>query len=628
MSKARDLADSVAAGGVLADGAVLLSEVGGGTSNGVVFVNGSGTTTSGSALTFDGTNLSVGGSNSQQKLNVVVPVFTTNASGGMRIGDSGNNYFVDQLVTTDGSANPFWDVKFATHTLSRYGYGGGNNFWAWYANNSEQMRLTSTGLGIGTSSPSTTIDINGGTKNQVAIFRSTDAVATIGFADNTTPLTGNLSYVTIGAEGNAMVFNTNLNERMRIDSAGDVLLLGGILRIKDSGNTAQRGAIYGDASSLHINAGVNNLIAYTAGTQRLTIDSSGNLGLGVTPSGWLSSVKAFQFGAGGLLDGRTNDAAQATIGAGYYLDSSATYKYLSTTGATRFVQASGAYLWFTAPSGTAGAAISFTQAMTLTAAGNLGIGTTLPGEKLTVAGGLATTGIVARFVNPVSGGDAKIGFSDTLTYNWTAGTTGNNFTISSAEYGGTAGVERVRIDSSGNLMVGTASAGAKLTVTTTTASGANITFDGSVGNGILLKTTYASATGGTYISFANSAGAATGTINQTGTSTVAYTTSSDYRLKEDVQPMVGALERISALNPVTYKWKADGSDAEGFIAHELQAVIPACVVGEKDAVDADGNPKYQGIDTSFLVATLTAAIQEQQAIIESLTARISALEGN
>jgi hypothetical protein len=261
-------------------------------------------------------------------------------------------------------------------------------------------------------------------------------------------------------------------------------------------------------------------------------------------------------------------------------------------------------------------------------AGNVGIGTSAPNEKLTVAGGLATTGIVARFVNPVSGGDAKIGFSDTLTYNWTAGTTGNNFTISSAEYGGTAGVERVRIDSSGNLMVGTASAGAKLTVTTTTASGANITFDGSVGNGILLKTTYASATGGTYISFANSAGAATGTINQTGTSTVAYTTSSDYRLKEDVQPMVGALERISALNPVTYKWKADGSDAEGFIAHELQAVIPACVVGEKDAVDADGNPKYQGIDTSFLVATLTAAIQEQQAIIESLTARISALEGN
>jgi hypothetical protein len=72
----------------------------------------------------------------------------------------------------------------------------------------------------------------------------------------------------------------------------------------------------------------------------------------------------------------------------------------------------------------------------------------------------------------------------------------------------------------------------------------------------------------------------------------------------------------------------DGSDGQGFIAHELDEVVPGCVTGEKDAVDADGNPKYQGIDTSFLVATLTAAIQEQQAIIESLTARVSALEGN
>ena len=63
-----------------------------------------------------------------------------------------------------------------------------------------------------------------------------------------------------------------------------------------------------------------------------------------------------------------------------------------------------------------------------------------------------------------------------------------------------------------------------------------------------------------------------------------------------------------------------------FIAHELQAVVPECVTGQKDAVDADGNPVYQGIDTSFLVATLTAAIQEQQALITTLTERITALE--
>jgi hypothetical protein len=112
----------------------------------------------------------------------------------------------------------------------------------------------------------------------------------------------------------------------------------------------------------------------------------------------------------------------------------------------------------------------------------------------------------------------------------------------------------------------------------------------------------------------------TGAITTNGTTT-SYVTSSDYRLKENVQPMQDALAVIAQLNPVTYTWKADGSDGQGFIAHELQAVVPDCVTGEKDAVDAEGNPQYQGVDTSFLVATLVKAVQE-------LTARIAALEAN
>ena len=101
-------------------------------------------------------------------------------------------------------------------------------------------------------------------------------------------------------------------------------------------------------------------------------------------------------------------------------------------------------------------------------------------------------------------------------------------------------------------------------------------------------------------------------------SATAYNTSSDYRLKENIAPMVGALATISALKPVTYNWKTDGSDGQGFIAHELAEVVPDCVTGTKDAVDADGNPQYQGIDTSFLVATLVAAIQELKAEIDLL----------
>jgi len=116
-----------------------------------------------------------------------------------------------------------------------------------------------------------------------------------------------------------------------------------------------------------------------------------------------------------------------------------------------------------------------------------------------------------------------------------------------------------------------------------------------------------------------------GSISISSTAT-AFNTSSDYRLKNSIAPMTGALAKVAQLKPVTYKWNADGSDGQGFIAHELAEVVPECVTGEKDAVDENGNPKYQGIDVSFLVATLTAAIQEQQAIINELKSRIETLE--
>jgi hypothetical protein len=103
----------------------------------------------------------------------------------------------------------------------------------------------------------------------------------------------------------------------------------------------------------------------------------------------------------------------------------------------------------------------------------------------------------------------------------------------------------------------------------------------------------------------------------------AYNTSSDYRLKNTIAPMTGALARVAALKPCTYKWNADGAEGEGFIAHELAEVCPSAVTGKKDAVDADGNIKPQGIDTSFLVATLAAAIQELKAEVDSLKAQIN-----
>ena len=198
--------------------------------------------------------------------------------------------------------------------------------------------------------------------------------------------------------------------------------------------------------------------------------------------------------------------------------------------------------------------------------------------------------------------------------------------------------ERARITSGGNLLVGK-------TAATGTTQGIFLQADGiygftknESGTGPLGYFVNANGTvdnGYRFASFrVTGSFTEVGTITTNGSSSTAYNTSSDYRLKENVAPMQNALNVVAQLKPCTYTWKANGSAGQGFIAHELQAVVPDCVTGEKDAVetytDEEGNdqtrPVYQGIDTSFLVATLTAAIQEQQAIITDLKARIETLE--
>ena len=179
---------------------------------------------------------------------------------------------------------------------------------------------------------------------------------------------------------------------------------------------------------------------------------------------------------------------------------------------------------------------------------------------------------------------------------------------------GTNGSEAARIDSSGNLLVNTTSA--------TGASKFVVAADTTSVNPMTVSNTRSTAATDYSILFYRN-GSIVGSV-QTTLSATSFVTSSDYRLKEDIQPMTGALAKVAQLNPVTYKWKLDGTEAQGFIAHELQAVVPDCVTGTKDELDADGNPKYQGIDTSFLVATLTAAIQELKAELDELKAKVNA----
>ncbi len=133
--------------------------------------------------------------------------------------------------------------------------------------------------------------------------------------------------------------------------------------------------------------------------------------------------------------------------------------------------------------------------------------------------------------------------------------------------------------------------------------------DLSAGSGISSQNS-ANNTGGAFHQFLNYVGTVCGSISQPTATTTAYNTASDYRLKTNVLPMTGALDRVRLLKPCTYTWLSDGVDAEGFIAHELQGVIPVAVTGSKDAEDKCGNPIYQSMDATFVVPLLTAAIQE------------------
>jgi len=208
-----------------------------------------------------------------------------------------------------------------------------------------------------------------------------------------------------------------------------------------------------------------------------------------------------------------------------------------------------------------------------------------------------------------------------------AGTSGGGYlTFATSPNTATGATERMRIDSSGNLLVGTTSAvyasGERLSFKQT---GTNNCLGLEASTGVCLAMNMSGQASGTLVRF-DSTGSNRGTISTNG-STVSYNTSSDYRLKHDIQPMTGALAKVAALKPVTYKWNADNSESQGFIAHELQAVVPECVTGEKDAVDADGNPQYQGIDTSFLAATMVAAIQELKAELDTVKAELATLKG-
>jgi len=335
---------------------------------------------------------------------------------------------------------------------------------------------------------------------------------------------------------------------------------------------------------------------------------SGNLALGVTPSGWGSGYKALQ---ANRLVFQGDPSNGGVVGVNAYYDGSA-WRYINTDYASLYRQSGGQSQWYTAPSGTAGNAISFTQAMTLDASGNLGIGTTSPSSKLTVNG---SSGALAINLANVGGygtlgtfGIVNIGVNND-TY---IGSISNNSLLFYSY-----GTERARIDSSGNLLVGK-----------TVADDSTTGFRVAAGNSYMSMARASAApcyfnrtgTDGGVVEIAND-GVIVGTISVSGSST-AYNTSSDQRLKNDL----GIATDASVIDNTivrNFEWKADGSIDRGVFAQEAYLVKPSAVAkGQSEELNEDGTPVHPwGVDYSKYVPDLIVYCQQ-------LSKRLSALEAH
>ena len=283
----------------------------------------------------------------------------------------------------------------------------------------------------------------------------------------------------------------------------------------------------------------------------------------------------------------------------------------------------------TSSGGAVNIATNGTQAVTIDTNQNVGIGNTTPNSynsnanKLVIGSNSAVTGMTlasgasaagniffARGTTTTDAYDGYMQYSQASRY---------------LAFGTNGGNERMRIDSIGNILINQTAPVLSAKI--------QFTFDGSAEQGIAIKNSVNNQAGAAirFIDYLNASSG--GGIFFNSSNSITYATSSDYRLKENIAPMTGALTKIQQLKPVTFNWKQDNSASQGFLAHELQAIIPEAVIGTKDGIDADGNPRYQGVDTSYIVATLTAAIQELKAIndtqaetINALTDRVVALE--
>jgi len=610
-----------------------------GTVNGVAYLNGSKVLTTGSALTFDGSRFTVSAASPSIRID------DTDASGAFGIDWHLSGLGVDR-------ANIRLNVNTGEMQFQAGASGSPGWFQTFVLSGSEQMRLTSTGLGIGTSSPLQQLHLSSASATGMQITFQGVGASRIGVAS-----------------GNALTFGLDTSngatERMRLDSSGnlgigtsspgakldvagaarpsnatykgDIIIqqsgtalagTGGLEIVVDSGGSGYGARIqstFNGSSAYDLSFQLRNNSA--SWTQRMLLDSSGNLGLGVTPSAWGSGWPALQVGRA-VMHTNTSDG-RASFGGNYYVDGTDA-RYIASAAATQLMQVSGQFRFFNAPSGTAGDPITFTQAMTLDASGNLGVGITSPTSRLHLKGPAGsnpnTNGIVFQYSTTTSNFGA-IGLDNTSGDLVAASGAGAGIRFYTNSDLATTN-ERARITSGGDLLVGTTNAGG--------ASGPGVKVlpaaNGTDGPQLAIVT---AATSNSTASLAiYSAGAAAyrfyvtdgGTIYATNTTISAI---SDQRFKENIQDLDVGLDKIMALKPRKFDWKSGkGKDIKGdrgFIAQELEQVFPDLVDEWADPAP-EGEEPYKSVRQD-LIPVLVKAIQELKADLDATKAELAALKG-
>jgi len=430
-----------------------------------------------------------------------------------------------------------------------------------------------------------------------------------------------------------------------------------------------------DASAVYFGSGNNYPVSFKVNdTERMRLDSSGNLGLGVTPSAWASTYRAYQVGQAGSLFGLTNDQDRVGVSSNAYFDTTdSRWEYIGTGYAMRYDQNAGEHQWYTAASGTINTAITFTQAMTLDASGKLGIGVTNPSASLDVRGsapymyvsdtvGANKAAFVAEATNTiVNVGSTYLGTAAVPLALVAGGTeraritSGGMFQVDSTVSSATAlsTTNPLRIYTGTSTFTDTGAAGTRThgtivafdnpaiaatnaTVTYTNASTVYIDGAPTAGSNAAITNAYALYVNAGNVSAAGVYSATVGGTNRDvyvdNTGLIGYV-SSTRASKTNITNITDA-NWLLQLNPVSFNYRkkdeagnyteeADGPIEFGLIAEDTEAIKPELCFYD----DVDGKQELRGISYSKLITPMLKLLQEQQALITSLTARVAALEG-